>query len=295
MKNNTLRKYPFSLFDIDGTWKDWKKIYSPYVDLVKNKLNSLNNSSIEVFRNYDFASNNAVHQRIADLIIIEAEDESSNPSSKRARNLIEKSNEKIEDQYSDEIEQEGKNLKITFMFTNKKMQQLTLIQMLKLSGEVKKYAQLMHKQVLRQYSIILPQIIFISLFGFENRVGDYLRNNLHGNFNGNIPILIVPPIENKLWNNFFVTNSMDSNNNYVKHKSGISFEDYNTLRNNGGANQFQVKKMESYYRNLMETKKLSDYNTQQLNFWADILSINNSIKILDVRNLQQKIKTLIID
>ena len=72
--------------------------------------------------------------------------------------------EKIEDQYSDVVEKESYNLKITFVFTHKKIQPLKLMQMLKLLEEVKKYAQLLHKKELKQYSKIIPQIIFISLF-----------------------------------------------------------------------------------------------------------------------------------
>ena len=176
----------------------------------------------------------------------------------------------------------------TVIFTNKKKQQLKLIQMLKLSGEVKKFTQLLHKKVLKQYSKIDPQIIFVSLFGFETTVGDYLRDNLHGNLNENISILIVPPIDNKLWNNYFVKNSMEGNN-------GINIEDYNNLRKNGAANQMQIRKMETYYKDLIETKKISEHNSQQLNIWADALSINNSSTLLDVKNSRKKIKELVIE
>ena len=160
--------------------------------------------------------------------------------------------------------------------------------MLKLSGEVKKFTQLLHKKVLKQYSKIDPQIIFVSLFGFETTVGDYLRDNLHGNLNENISILIVPPIDNKLWNNYFVKNSMEGNN-------GINIEDYNNLRKNGAANQMQIRKMETYYKDLIETKKISEHNSQQLNIWADALSINNSSTLLDVKNSRKKIKGLVIE
>ncbi len=294
MDSNILGKYPFSLFDIDGSWDIWQTFYSPYIDLIESKLKRSNHKTLSTFRNYDFAVNNANYQRIADLIIIEIEDEKSNPSSKSSGNNFENLNEKIEDQYSDEVEKENSNFRITFVFTNKKRQQLKLLQMLKLSGEVKKYTQLLHKKVLKQYSRIIPQIIFISLFGFETSVGDYLRNNLHGNLNGNLSLLIVPSIENNLWNNYFLENPMKGKNDYKKHKSGINFEDFNNLRNSGGANQFQVKQMETYYKNLMETKKISEYNFQELNFWADILSINISFKILDVKNSIERIKELVI-
>ena len=142
-----LRKYPFSLSAMDGPWEIWQNIYDPYIDIVENKLLISKNDSLRTFRNYDFALNRAYHQRIADLIIFEVEEQIPNSISERSDNNFKKLPEKIEDQYSDEEEKENSTLKITFVFTNKKKQQLKLIQMLKLSGEVKKFTQLLHKKV----------------------------------------------------------------------------------------------------------------------------------------------------
>ena len=293
--SNILIKYPFSLFDMDGSWEIWQNIYSPYIDLVESKLIISKNNSLRTFRNYDFAFNNAFNQRIADLVISEVEEQISNLVSKRSRNNFRKLDNKIEDQYSDEVEKENYNLKITFVFTNKKIQPLKLIQMLKLSDEVKKYTQLLHKKELKQYSKIIPQIIFISLFGFEITIGDYLKDNLHGKLNRNILIMVVPPIDNKLWNNYLVENSIEDNINYEKHKWGLTFDDYKTLRKSGTANQYQVKKMETYYRDLRKSKEISEYNYQQLNIWSDVLSIKNSSILLDVETSKKIIKELKIN
>jgi len=293
--SNVLRKYPFSLFEMDGSLDLWQNIYSSYIDSIESKINISKENSIKMFRNHNFALDNEFQQRIADLIINEVEEQTSN--SKSSINNFEKLNEKIriEDQYSDDVEIENSNLKITFVFTNKKMQPLKLIQMLKLIGEVEKFTQLLHKKELKQYSKIIPQIIFISLFGFEASVGDYLKDNLYGKINRNISILVVPPIDDKLWNNYFIKNAMEGNNDYKKHNSGITFEEYNNLRKNGAANQLQVKKMETYYRDLRETKEIMEHNSQELNIWADVLSINNSPTLLNLENSRNKIKELFID
>ena len=293
--SNVLRKYPFSLFEMDGSLDLWQNIYSSYIDSIESKINISKENSIKMFRNHNFALDNEFQQRIADLIINEVEEQTSN--SKSSINNFEKLNEKIriEDQYSDDVEIENSNLKITFVFTNKKMQPLKLIQILKLIGEVEKFTQLLHKKELKQYSKIIPQIIFISLFGFEASVGDYLKDNLYGKINRNISILVVPPIDDKLWNNYFIKNAMEGNNDYKKHNSGITFEEYNNLRKNGAANQLQVKKMETYYRDLRETKEIIEHNSQELNIWADVLSINNSPTLLNLENSRNKIKELFID
>jgi len=295
MKSDILKKYPFSLFDIDGSWEMWQSIYSPYIDLIESNLHHLKNTNLSLFRNYDFSSNKSHFQRIADLVITEIEEETTNPIFQSSPTNFDKSNNKFEEQYNAEVEKEDRNLKITFIFTNRKRQALKIMQLLKLTSEVKKFASLMHQKVLKQYSNIIPQIIFISLFGYDDSVGEYLKNNLHGNFNGNSSIIIVPPIENKLWNNFFVTNPIEGKNDFTKHKSGINFKDYNTLRNNGGANQFQVKKMESYYKNLIENKKISEYNAHELNIWANILNIDKSSTLLDVQNSKEKINKLMMN
>jgi len=295
--SKVLRKYPFSLLEMDGPLEIWQKIYSPYIDSIESKINISKNNSIRIYRNHNFAFDNEFQQRIADLIINKAEEQVSNSISKSSINNFEKQHEKIriEDQYSDKVKNENSNLKITFVFTNKKIQPLKLIQMLKLTGEVEKFTQLLHKKEFKQYSKIIAQIIFISLFGFEASVGDYLRDNLHGKLNRNLSILVVPPIDNKLWNNFFIKNSIEGNNDYKKHNSGIDFEMYNNLRKNGAANQIQVKKMETYYKDLRVTKEISEHNSQELKIWADVLSINNSPTLLDLEKSRKKMKELLIE
>ena len=295
-KFNILRNYPFSVLDMDGLLGIWQKIYNPYIDLIESKIILSKNDSISTIRNHNFAFDNKHQQRIADLIISELEEHISNPVSKSSRNNLNKTSEKIEDQYSDVVEKENCNLQITFVFTNKKIRPLKLIEMLKLTDEVKKYTQLLHKKEFKQYTMIIPQIIFISLFGFESSVGDYLKNNLYGESNSNISIMVVPPIDNKLWNNYVVENSIESNSNNERHKWGFTFDEYKTLRKNGAAvNRKQVDKMETYYKDLKESKEISEYNYQQLNIWSDTLSIKNSSALLDVISSRKMIKELLIE
>lgn len=295
-KSNILRKYPFSLLDMDGLSEMWEKVYNPYIDLIESKILLSKNDSISTFRNYNFALKNEIKQRIADLIVIsELEEKISNPVSKSSSNDLNKSRGKIEDEYSDGLEKENYKLNITFVFTNKKIQPLKLIQILKLSDEVKKYTQLLHKKQLKQYSRIIPQIIFISLFGYEISIGDYLRDNLHGKLHRNISTMVVPPIDNKLWNNYLVEIPIEGYDNYEKYKWGLNFDDYKALKNKGAINQYQVKQMEIHYRDLKESKELSEYNYQQLKMWSDALSIISSSELLDIRNSRKMMKELVIE
>ncbi|MHA1885783.1 MAG: hypothetical protein ACW96S_12060, partial [Promethearchaeota archaeon] len=138
----------------------------------------------------------------------------------------------------------------------------------------------------------IPQIIFLSLFGFEISIGDYLKDNLHGKLHRNMSILVVPPIDNKLWNNYLIENSIEDNINDIKDKWGIDFNDYKSLRNKGAFNKIHVDRMETYYKDLKDSKKLSDYNSQQLNMWSEILSIKNCSTLLNIRNSRNMIKEL---
>ncbi|MHA1884654.1 MAG: hypothetical protein ACW96S_06365, partial [Promethearchaeota archaeon] len=161
-KTKILRNYPLSLLDIDGSSDLWEKIYNPYIELIENNINTLKDDSITTFRNHNFAFKDEFKQRIADLIVTsEPEEQNSNPGSKSLRNNLNKPRGKTENNYSDTIEKENFNLKVTFVFTNKKLRPLKLIQLLKLTDEVEKYTQLLHKK-LKQYSKIIPQIIFLS-------------------------------------------------------------------------------------------------------------------------------------
>jgi hypothetical protein len=291
-KNEILRNYPFSLLDIDGSSDIWKKIYNPYIDLIESNIITLNDDSLTTFRNHNFAFKKEFKQRIADLIITsEPEEQNSTPSSKSLKNNLNKPRGKVENYYSNTGEKENFNLKLTFVFTNKKVRPLKLIQLLKLSDEVEKYTQLLNKE-LKQYSKIIPQIIFLSLFGFENSIGDYLKDNLHGKLQKNMSIIVVPPIDSKIWNNYLIENSIEENINDIKDKWGLSFKDYRSLRNNGAYNKSHVNRMETYYEDLKDSKKLSDINYQQLNKWFDILNIKNCSALLDIRNSRNMIKEL---
>ena len=98
-----------------------------------------------------------------------------------------------------------------------------------------------------------------------------------------------------LWNNYLVEISKESNSNYEKQIWGLTFDDYKTLKKNGTANQFQVNKMETYYSDLKESKEISEYNYEQLDIWSDVLSIENSSTLLDIRNSRKMMKELVIE
>jgi hypothetical protein len=285
---DVLRKYHFSLIDIDGSWEIWYDIYEKYLDLIENNFITSKNTSFKIFRNYDFALDNAYSQRIADLIICEEEHE-TNPAYKSSGRNFKKLSNNFQNQNLDEVENESGNLKLTFIFTHKKIKQLKLIQMLKLLEEIKTFTQLLHENLFKKYNHINPQLIFISLFGFEQRVGNYLKENLYGKLSGNISILAIPPIDNKLWHNYFVYNSLEDNE-YSKSKSLDDLVKYNTLKRCGAANQIEVRKMESHFQDRIQTKKVSEENSQQIKDWIDILSINDYSKLLDVKNSREKIQ-----
>ena len=273
--SNILRKYPFSLIDIDGSWESWQSIYSSYIDLIENKLIShkSNSLSIKTFRNYDFALGKAYYQRIADLIISE-EEEKQNSESNLRNSKSNFHNKNIDDEEENKLY----NLKITFVFAHKKKEQLKLMQIIKLSDEVKKFAQFLHKNVFKQYNRISPQIVFISLYGYEESVGNYLRDNLHGVLSGTISILIAPPIDNNLWHNYLLVNDTSET------QQGINLRTYNNLRRNGSGNQIQINKMDTLFKDLKETKKILEHNSNHLNDWANILSIDSCSKLLGVEN-----------
>lgn len=281
--NDVLGKYPFSLTDIDGSWEIWYNIYHQYIELLENKFIVVKNNSPKIFRNYDFALENAYFQRIVDLVISEEEKSSGRPFKNTLNNI----------QNLNDVKEEANNLKITFIFTHKKKAPLKLIQMLKLLEEVKRFTHLIYKKDLRGYNYINPQIIFISLFGFEQSIVNYLRSNLYGKLSKTLALLTIPPIEDKIWHNYFVYSSLEENE-YTNSQSSINLAKYNNLRRNGAANKNAITKIESQYHDLNASKKASDQNYKQLNEWADILSIDDCSKLLDVINSREKIQRIII-
>ena len=71
--SNVLRKYPFSLFEMDGSLDLWQKIYSSYIDSIESKIIISKNNHIKTFRNHNFGFSNAIQQRIADIMATPAQ------------------------------------------------------------------------------------------------------------------------------------------------------------------------------------------------------------------------------
>ena len=285
--SDLLSKYPFSLSDIDGSWETWYDVYDQYLNLVETKFIKNKNNSLKTFRNYDFASENSFSQRIADLII-EEEETISNPILMKSRRRIKTLQERTQDKALDNLENDKHNLNIIFLFAHKKKEPLTLIQMLKLLGEVKTFIKLQQKKDRKRYKHIHSQIIFISLFGFEQRIGDYLKNNQFGNLSESQSILTIPPINNQLWHNYFLFNIKEENE-YTKSQSITNLTKYNKIRSNFNANRPELRKMESQYNDIVESKKVSENNYQEVNDWEEILCVKSCSELLDIINSREKI------
>ncbi|MFW9950527.1 MAG: hypothetical protein ACFFKA_10440 [Candidatus Thorarchaeota archaeon] len=285
--DDALSKFPFSLSDIDGSWEMWYEIYNPYIESIENKFVNIKDNSLKIYRNYDFAIENSYSQRIADLIIME-EEHSPISTLKSSGRTIKTLHERVQNQDLDKEEKNNSDLRISFIFSHKKKDPLRLIQMLKILGEVKNFSKIMFKKDFKHYNKIHSQIIFISLFGFEQIIGKYLNDNLYGSLSESQSIVIVPPIEENIWHNYYILNTREEHE-YKRSQSEHSLTKYNKVRANFTINQIELRKMESQYNDIVESKKISEQNSQQLNDWLEILSVNNCSEILDVKNSRIKI------
>ena len=169
-----LLNYPFSLtrnFDFNG---NYFAAYSNYLDIIERKLIKKGVNPSHIFRYYDFAKNSETYQRIIDMVII---------------------SDKI-------VKMREKNIHwILFIVSNKSQTKFKLLELVKLFGEISKYANTIQNKLSKKDQLIKPALVILSTQGFEKSVSIYLRNHQYGEFKHIIPIFIIPPSENDIWHN----------------------------------------------------------------------------------------------
>jgi hypothetical protein len=197
--NDNLIKFPFSITQIDGSWDFWQKIYSPYVTNIEKRWKNFDEEPKKIYKNYDFALEKDYFQRIFDLVVIEDDkgdflSKLENSKSLSKSDILPKDEE--ESNESDKITK----ISVFFIYSNKTMKPIKLMNLLKRMNEIKTFSKQFQKNINTHNIEIKPRMILISLFGFSENVGNYLKRHIYRENEHAIPILIIPPVNN-VWHN----------------------------------------------------------------------------------------------
>lgn len=307
--SDPLMKFPFSI-NIEGAWELWEDIYSNLLTAIKNHLVTSKNTSIKTYEYYDFALTEELYQRIFDLIIAEEKVMTYSPVSvstgivpkkwdeQSQRRKEEKQQQKqvgLQKTTQKKIESDDEDkgthyLWLSFVYTNRTLKPMSIIQVLKLIQEVKRFAQLFKQKNNSKYIEITPSIIFLSLFGYEQNIGKYLRENIFRDQGIIIPIFTVPPINKEIWHNLRAKNKiLDADNNNKKKALQNISTIYNKMSGVSSIKKSQVDDAEKKFKQIEKSEKNAAEDNVFLQHWAELLNIKDSNELLDLTNNQNKI------
>lgn len=267
---DNLLKYPFSITQIDGSLIYWERLYHPFVSLIEKRIKKLKNIDIKTFRNYDFALSRDYFPRIFDLIVIERNKidkffkKENYPSIKKERQI------KLFNQ--DESENLSMfNLRMTFLYCNKKSKPLKLMELLKLMNEVKNYSEKLQSRI-KKCDNIKPQIIIVSFFGYEHKILHYLRKHIYHEVDYVIPIFVLPHINNAVWHNLkiYLSDTEKQTKKKLEKLININHKPYSSFNFKAS----KARNAKNQYEELNEVEKITKCDYELLKTWSKILIIN---------------------
>ena len=257
--SDEVMQFPFSLIQTDGKWEEWDEIYFPYIELIENKIIKTDVENRKVYRNYNFAFESDSFQRLIDLSIITRL----------------KTNSEIKNQVTEEAN--PYDYEIMFIYCNRTAKPFRYMNLLKFVNEIKSFSEKFKKNKKNKCNNIKSQLILISQFGYDLEIKDYLRTHLIRETDYIIPIIMVPPIDNKVWHNFIENeDSKPQKQNELENiiRIGNKEQVSTSYRNN------MVKSAKSQYTEIIERNKLVKLETDFLSKWHDILDVSKSTEIL---------------
>ncbi|MBY9020037.1 MAG: hypothetical protein KGD67_03195, partial [Candidatus Lokiarchaeota archaeon] len=257
--SDEVMQFPFSLIQTDGKWEEWDEIYFPYIELIENKIIKTDVENRKVYRNYNFAFESDSFQRLIDLSIITRI----------------KTNSEIKNQVTEEVN--PYDYEIMFIFCNRTAKPFRYMNLLKFVNEIKSFSEKFKNNKKNKCNNIKSQLILISQFGYDPEIKNYLRTHLIRESDYTIPIIMVPPIDNKVWHNFIENaDSKPQKQNDLANiiRIGNNKQVSPSYRNN------MVKSAKSQYTEIIERNKLVKLETDFLSKWHDILDVSKSTEIL---------------
>ena len=267
-----LLKFPFSITQKDGSFILWERLYHPFISQIEKNIKKLNNNTLKIFRNFDFALNKDFFPRIFDLVVVKKEvtdnifKEEDYPHIKRKREI----NLFNQDEPTD---LKMINLRMTFVYCSKSFNSLKLMDLLKLMDEVKNYSKKL-KQRIRRCNKVELQIIIISFFGYEPNTFDYLRKHIYHETDYIIPIFVLPPSENLVWHNLKTYNGLSETEIQTKKKLKKLIKAGHKTYSSFNLKASKARNAKDQYEELKEVEKIANDDYELMKKWSNILRIN---------------------
>ena len=207
-----------------------------------------------------------------------------------SKNLSKRANSSSKD------EEELKITKIFlfFIYTNKTMKPIRLMDLLKRMNEIKNFSKGFQEKINTYKIEISPTMILISSFGFSENIGDYLRHHIYRENEHTIPILTIPPIKNYIWHNLKDYSELNHSDTELKSQLEKIIRIGKKINSSSFFQKSRVQHAKSEYNELVEKKNIAEKDNkflQKLSWILNVDNLNESFRIFDNK---EQVKDLII-
>lgn len=255
-------KFPFSISSADGNWAEWEELYYPYVNSIENGIKNCGVEHTKIYRNYDFALESDIFQRMFDLVLISKQD--TNPE------ILTQLNE-VGPLYDYEI---------TFIYCNRSFKPFSYMDLLKLMNEIKNFSSKFKAEKERLCFNIRTNLILISSAGYPPKINKYLRSHLYRDINYIIPIIVVPPMKDDVWHNFFDYEDLIDSKQKKREELGKIIRISKIHEVSPSFRVTRLKDAKSEYEEIIERERMAKVDKDFLTKWFWILDIPKSSDIL---------------
>jgi len=260
--SDEIMKFPFSVTSINGKWEDWEELYYPYVNSIEKGIINTGVERTKIYRNYDFALKTDIFQRMFDLVLISKQE--SDPE------ILAQQNE----------DSPLYDYELTFIYCNRSYKPYSYMDLLKLMNEIKNFSKQFKSEKKRLCFSIRTNLILISSSGFELKIKDYLREHLFREIDYIIPIIIIPPMKDDVWHNFFEYDDLIDSKQKKREELGKIIQISKNYEVSPSFRVTRLKDAKNEYADIIERERMAKIDKEYLTKWFWILNIPKSSEIL---------------
>ncbi len=255
-------KFPFSITSTNGNWVEWEELYHPYLNSIENGIKNCGVEYTKIYRNYDFALETDIFQRMFDLVLISKQE--TNPD------------------VLTQLNEEGPlyDYEITFIYCNRSFNPYSYMDLLKFMNEIKNFSSKFKAEKEKVCFNIRMNLILISAAGYSPKINKYLRNHLYREIHYTIPLIVVPPMKDDVWHNFFEYEELIDSKQKKREELGNIIRISKIHEVSPSFRVTRLKDAKSEYEEIIERERMAKIDKNYLTKWFWILNIPKSSDIL---------------
>ena len=127
---------------------------------------------------------------------------------------------------------------------------------------------------------IRTNLILISSSGYEVQIKDYLRDHLFREIDYAIPTIIVPPIKEDIWHNFFEYEDLMDSKHKKREELGKIIQISKRTEISPSFRVTRLKDAKNEYADIIEREQMAKLDNEFLTKWFWILDVPKSREIL---------------